>query len=295
MMITPYHVETFLQSRPLPLKKSVTAGVDGLGAVVLPRTATRVLDVGAAKETWVILPEPPNVIEHYRPFVGRFSEERARIVVVDTPGFGFSYPSYGFDYSVEHQAEALVALLQRLKIRQATLVAPGFMGFAALAVAKREPVLVSRVILVQTPSLSEVIAWSGRMDRRRFAIRPWIGQVAGYMGKGHMYGHWYKAVQPEGADLSAFLPEATWSMGEEAAFCVASTFQQLPQTDPSSFEGTDVEVVALWGTADRSYAGVDPESILEHAPQARVVRFEGCGHFPDLEAPDRFEAILKGE
>jgi len=33
-------------------------------------------------------------------------------------------------------------------------------------------------------------------------------------------------------------------------------------------------------------------SFLELVPKAEVVRFEDCGHFPDLEQPERFADLL---
>ena len=293
MNLHPSLVSTLLQSRSLPLDKSVTSGVEGLGSAILPTTAVRMLDIGSGRNTYVFIPEPPNTIEHYRELAATLST-KSRVIVYDVPGFGFSYPKFGFDYSIAHQADALIALLHRLKVRQATICAPGFMAYAALTVAKREPILVQRLILPQAPAHREMLGWITRMDLKEVLVKPWIGQVAAFLGKGHMFKYWYRSVQPEGENLDRWTDHASWTLGKGAAFCLASTFQQLPRANPSAFEGTDVEVVALWGASDRSYEGVDADTILEHAPGARVEIVKEAGHFQDLESPERLIALLEG-
>ena len=43
---------------------------------------------------------------------------------------------------------------------------------------------------------------------------------------------------------------------------------------------------------DRSHRRADPQAILRDVPQAEVIQFDDCGHFPDLENPQRFAQIL---
>jgi pimeloyl-ACP methyl ester carboxylesterase len=48
----------------------------------------------------------------------------------------------------------------------------------------------------------------------------------------------------------------------------------------------------IWGPVDRSHRHTDPDSLRELVPQAEILRFPDCGHFPDLERPDRFAELL---
>ncbi len=48
----------------------------------------------------------------------------------------------------------------------------------------------------------------------------------------------------------------------------------------------------IWGTQDHSHRGTDPDSLRECIPHAEMLRFEDCGHFPDIEQPERYAAIL---
>jgi pimeloyl-ACP methyl ester carboxylesterase len=48
----------------------------------------------------------------------------------------------------------------------------------------------------------------------------------------------------------------------------------------------------VWGAKDHSHKHTDPRSLHELVPEAEIVHFEDCGHFPDIEQPERFAALL---
>lgn len=49
----------------------------------------RLLDTKEGKETIVIIPDGPNIIEHYFPLLEQLKKS-FRVVIFDLPGFGFS-------------------------------------------------------------------------------------------------------------------------------------------------------------------------------------------------------------
>ena len=48
----------------------------------------------------------------------------------------------------------------------------------------------------------------------------------------------------------------------------------------------------IWGNADRSHRRSRAHSLREFLPNAECLTFETCGHFPELEAPQRFAEVL---
>jgi pimeloyl-ACP methyl ester carboxylesterase len=48
----------------------------------------------------------------------------------------------------------------------------------------------------------------------------------------------------------------------------------------------------IWGDADRSHCRSRVHSLRELLPNAECLTFEACGHFPELEAPQRFAEVL---
>lgn len=61
---------------------------------------------------------------------------------------------------------------------------------------------------------------------------------------------------------------------------------------PHGQAGNEISLIVVWGTKDRSHKHTSPDSLCRSAPHAEVVRFEDCGHFPDVEQPERYAALL---
>ena len=51
-------------------------------------------------------------------------------------------------------------------------------------------------------------------------------------------------------------------------------------------------IESLTGFAFASMSSTHPQAALRDVPQAEVIVFDDCGHFPDLENPQRFAQIL---
>ena len=62
--------------------------------------------------------------------------------------------------------------------------------------------------------------------------------------------------------------------------------------DPS-FPPFSQPALAVWGMNDRSHRKSDKRSLLNIAPHALYVERENVGHFPEIEDPEWFEALLK--
>ncbi len=77
-----------------------------------------------------------------------------------------------------------------------------------------------------------------------------------------------------------------------ACFCLAGVVQGLAREGLDVLDGVTVPCTMIWGRQDRSHRYTDPESLRTCVPGANVVVFDGCGHFPDLEAPERYADIL---
>ena len=63
----------------------------------------------------------------------------------------------------------------------------------------------------------------------------------------------------------------------------------------AALQRTDVPLRLVWGDRDPIAVPAIPKRVGELAPGARIVWLEGVGHYPMLEAPDRWtDAILAG-
>src|SRR5690348_12324795 len=98
--MTPARLETFLQQRSG--RRPPARG--GVAVVDLPRAAIRVRIAGRGRPTIAIVPDPPNVIEHYDRLIDLLAPD-FRVVCFEAPGFGFSTAKPDFDFALDAQVE----------------------------------------------------------------------------------------------------------------------------------------------------------------------------------------------
>ncbi|PRC94408.1 hypothetical protein S2091_1029 [Solimicrobium silvestre] len=44
----------------------------------------------------------------------------------------------------------------------------------------------------------------------------------------------------------------------------------------------------IWGSIDKSHRKTNAQSLLDCVEHAEIIEFEDCGHFPDIEQPERY-------
>jgi pimeloyl-ACP methyl ester carboxylesterase len=279
----PYRLEGLLQTRHArrPPTPPGTKLWEVNGSVL------RVRVVGERGPTLVIVPDPPNVIEHYDGLIALLAPER-RVVCVEAPGFGFSVPAPDFDYALARQTAVLAEVLRRLGRGPYVLAFPCFAGLLAVKLALEHPGFVSGLVLVQTPSWDEELRWVGRVDARGLLRRPWLGQVVMGFNKRSVARGWYRAALPREADQTPFLKPALAAFDKGACYCLASAFQAALREKTPGLRPVRQPALVVWGEADRTHRRTDKRSILQYVPHADWAAFAEAGHFPDLEQPERF-------
>ena len=250
----------------------------------------RVFDSGGDKPCLVMAPDGPNVIEHYQ-WLFALLAPQLRVVCFDMPGFGFSAPSSSYDHSLERGAQAIIELLDQLNVPEATLAMSCANGFYALRVAQLAPHRVTRLVLSQTPSMQAMHRWTDRVVPKALKL-PLVGQVVGRLFRQKMASSWYRMALPLSTDSTPFQQTDRQVMHCGGCFSLPGVVQGLLRESVDATLGTHTLCTVLWGAQDRSHRGTDPQAILRDVPQAEVIQFDDCGHFPDLENPQRFAQIL---
>jgi pimeloyl-ACP methyl ester carboxylesterase len=62
--------------------------------------------------------------------------------------------------------------------------------------------------------------------------------------------------------------------------------------DPFELERIACPVLVVWGRSDRMVYARGARRVIDALPGARVELIDGCGHCPQLEAPERFARLL---
>ncbi len=251
--------------------------------------------VGEGEHTIVMVPDPPNSIEHCLDFISLLSK-KFRVLYFEMPGFGFSIPKHwGYQYSVEEATQLTIRLLAHFNIKSCTLAFPCVAGYAALKVAEQRPDLVHHLVALQTPQFEEELKWARNVDIAGMIKTPVIGQLLLAWKKRTIAQHWYKVAQPRDNFSPQFFE--TWVHGSQkgSCFCLASAFQHLFNGKKFTVGKITQPTTVIWGKADWPHRHTNTDTLTNYFERASVHLFEKAGHFPELEYSEEFINILTND
>lgn len=255
-----------------------------------PGGTVRVLDSGASQACVVMVPDGPNVIEHYLELIPRLAPSM-RVVCFDMPGFGFSAPAPSYGHTLDQGASVVLSVLDQLQIPSATLAFTCANGFYALRAARLWPERITSLFLSQTPALSAMHDWAARNVPRPLRV-PVVGQLLGRATRQLLAERWYGIALPRGVERERYRAPARLALQGGGCFSLAGVVQGLLASPPEAVHGVSTPCSMLWGTSDWSHRNTTPTSLRECAADAQI-SLHDCGHFPDLEQSDRYVELLR--
>jgi len=224
-----------------------------------------------------------------------------RVIVPDLFGHGASEKHEG-DYSPSAQAATLRDLINRLDIDRVTIVGHSLGGGISLAFCYLFPDRVERLVLVGTGGLGREVSPALRAATLPVAdwvlpviASPWVRGGAELVGRGlSLFGwrasHDIRAAWEGFTELSdadarrAFLATTRAVMNSHGQTIAAHEYL---------LELAELPVLVVWGTNDMVIPVDHAKRLGELAPACRVEIFDGAGHFPHLDQPDRFADVLR--
>jgi pimeloyl-ACP methyl ester carboxylesterase len=224
-----------------------------------------------------------------------------RVVVPDLFGHGDSAKPLG-DYSLSAHAAALRDLLDHLGVDRVTLVGHSLGGGIAMQFFYLFPERVERLVLVSSGGLGRevnVLLRSATLPGAAqvlsvVASAPVLSRVEA-LGRGASKVGW-----KPGADVSAVWRGFSSLQDAESRRAFLSTTRAVIDIGGQSISAHDhldgalpVPTMVVWGSKDRMIPASHARSVEAQLPDCRVEMFEGAGHFPHLEDPDRFARVLR--
>lgn len=256
----------------------------------LPSTRIRYLQAGTGSATIVFAADPPNVVEHYTDLVAELSPHM-RVVVFEPPGFGMSKPRRRMGFDRAQQADLVASFLEGLGHGACILAFPCLAAYTAIEVAARHPALVERLILLQAPGLDDERAWVRRVSLRGAMTAPLIGAAISRFAKATVARKWYDAAVPDRTKAWRLRAVAQGAFKAGARFPLSSALRAFVR-DASTLPVARQPALVVWGVDDPTHKRSDRRSLQTHLRSVAFLEFDGCGHFPELEAPDRFAAAV---
>jgi pimeloyl-ACP methyl ester carboxylesterase len=228
-------------------------------------------------------------------------DDAHRVIVPDLFGHGASAKPVG-DYSLGAHAATLRDLIDRLDIEQVTLVGHSLGGGISMEFCYLFPERVKRLVLVGTGGLGRevnALLRSATLPGAELVLQvvasSWLIGGVGTVGRALAKVGW----RP-GADLEAIWDGFT-SLGDadsRRAFLATTRAVIDPGGQTISAraflpELIDIPTLVVWGTRDPMIPAWHATLAHTAIPGCRVELFEGAGHFPHLDEPDRFAEVVR--
>lgn len=204
-----------------------------------------------------------------------------RVIAMDLKGFGWTDRPAG-DYSPDAQASLILHLLDQRKVSKAMFVAHSWGSSVVLATALQAPERVQKIALydawVYEEELPAFFHWA-RTDT--------IGEL--------LFGLYYKERTDERISLAFYdrkfvteplvedINAALDRPGTVAAALAAVRGQRYAEIE-SRYRTIDKPTLLLWGREDVVTPIRYGERLSTELPNAKLVVYPRCGHFPMIEA-----------
>lgn len=208
--------------------------------------------------------------------------KRHRVIALDLKGFGWTDRPEG-DYSPKAQAELVLGLLGALGVEEPfAIVAHSWGSSVALQLALMEPKKVTRIALydawVYEEQIPMTFLWSRADGMGELLIGAFYDERPD--DKIAIAFHDQKYVTEE---LIETVEDQLSRPGTKAAALAAIRGQRYEDVQ-KSYPKIGVPVLLLWGREDRVTPLEVGERLSKDLPNAKLVVYPACGHFPMIEA-----------
>lgn len=260
---------------------------------------TRALELQGAGPPVLLLHGYSDSADTWRHTLAALARRDRRAVAVDLPGFATASPLG--DGPVLRQLDRFAAaLVERYAPGGGAIVAGNSLGgCVALRLAERGEPRLGGIVPV-APAGLEMARWLAVIERDpivrwvlasplpipRRALHAAVGQV-------------YRTVafaRPRAVDRRVVASFCSHFHDRATVARFLTTGRRLyPELrDAFHLERIRCPVLVVWGRQDRMVYPSGAQRVLAAVPGARLELIDGCGHCPQLEAPDRFAGLLLG-
>lgn len=213
----------------------------------------------------------------------------ARVITPDLRGFGGS--KLGWDEpSLDHVADDVAALLDRLELQRVVLGGLSMGGYAAMAFLRRHPDRVLGLVLADTKATAD--AEPAREKRERIAAR---------LDEEGTVDALVEEVLPAlcGPTTARERPLVTGrvkGLVDAAPPLAAAWAQRAMAARPDSLDvlrAVTVPALVVRGDEDELSTAADADAMVEALPDGRLEVLAGSGHLTAVEVSDDFTASLR--
>jgi pimeloyl-ACP methyl ester carboxylesterase len=220
-----------------------------------------------------------------------------RVIAPDLLGHGESAKPSG-DYSLGSLATQVRDLLVVLGVESATVVGHSLGGGVSMQLAYQFPALVERLVLVDSGGLGRSVSPALRAVALPGAewVLPAVFNPYAARAASRLLRPFRRITPPALAQVMAGLAtladaEARTAFVHTARSVIDVRGQRISATD-RLYLAAALPLLLVWGGRDPVIPVAHAHDLQAQLPGSRLVVFEGAGHFPQVEEPGRFAAVV---
>jgi haloalkane dehalogenase len=220
----------------------------------------------------------------YRNLAKYFSSKNYRVIVPDHIGCGLSSKPQDYEYTLKNHIDNVCSLVEKLGLKEITLVVHDWGGAIGMGLATRYPHLIKKMVIMNTAAFRS-LEIPARINILRNPVGEWfIRRFNGFAGPATTMAT-KKGLSPL-VKKGFILPYDTF----ESRIATAKFVQDIPMSaaHPTYKTLEDIEnklttikapVLLLWGEKDFCFTMNFQKKWLEFFPQARAVTYPEAGHY----------------
>jgi len=253
-----------------------------------PALAVKLDELTNSAETLLCVHGNPTWSFFYRKIVAGL-RNRHRVLAVDHIGCGMSDRPRRYDYCLRTHADNLSDFINRLDLRDITLVVHDWGGPIGVAAALRDPVRIARLVILNTGLFPPTYV----PLRIRAMMTPWIGgwaieRLNLFAGPATSMAISGKCGPLSGAAKAGLLapyliPRRRLAIRRFVADIPLSprhrTWPELEAVEAGLNTFADRPALILWGMRDWCFRPQCLDRIAGHFPRAEIHRIEDAGHY----------------
>jgi pimeloyl-ACP methyl ester carboxylesterase len=258
---------------------------------------TRALELEGEGPPLVLLHGWADSADTWRVVLDRLGQARRRALALDLPGFGEASPLR--DGAVLPQLDEFLRATVELVAPKggAVVVGNSLGGCMALRAAERADLRLAGVVPV-APAGLDMARWFVLVERDP-VVRTVLASplpLPGFVIRRAVEEVYRRLAfcRPREVDPVVVATFSSHLGGKQAAARALATGRRLlPELrDPFQLDRIGCPILLVWGRQDLMVFRTGAERVLAAADDCRLEVIEDCGHFPQLEAPERFTELL---
>lgn len=221
-----------------------------------------------------------------------------RVYALDLPGFGRS-DKPNVSYSFPFVSKFVLDFMKALNIERASLIGNSMGGGVSLQIALQAPDKVDKLVLVNSAGLGKKVTILFRLPSL-----PLIGGLLSRPSRKGVRRILQECVYDKSLITEDFIERGyqfALLPGTHKAFLTALrsavNFGGLTDNVLSSFldnlHTIQAPTLVIWGRQDRILPVAHAQVAEEKIPNAKIHIFDPCGHLPQIERPQEFNALVR--